>query len=546
MVGRRSPHVVILAIAFTWLAAVRAAHPVRGLGNPDIAGILYSADVILDGGLPYRDTLDLKPPGSFFLVAGVFRLVARELWAVHAAYLAWVSLAAPAIWVAGRALYGDSPRGKLASSVGVLLYCVSAGAFDLNYSQWMATPYAWAFALALVGVRTGRRVYPFAAGALVAVAYAFKHQAVVLGVMFLLLLVWGRRRGEPGAHGRALVSFTLGGLGGLLPLGIVYALGGALPDLMQGLFPIGEAARYSSVAVPVDSPFTLLFRVPHQQIRGFPLQLVASLAAVLGVVVLRRRGAEAPAAAHEAAAAPMAPQLAFYALGIVACGLGGLRFYAHYLIQCLPALALLGAHPAAWWWLAPRSLPRSKGASLLGRVHLLALLTILGVMLVQIPLRKSAIVDNYGEPSVEQAGAYIRARTEPGDTIVVWGWSGWGVYYFADRRSPSRVFKMVGQVTTYNDNSRLSRGRSLEFVAGPVADQLVADVLEKRPAFFVRAAPFFPGTRRDPLDDFAALRQVLERDYVSVEVFDKLTLYERRDRRAPELPRGRLRFGAPR
>jgi hypothetical protein len=266
------------------------------------------------------------------------------------------------------------------------------------------------------------------------------------------------------------------------------------------------------------------------------------VAAVIGVVVLRRRGPQGSVAAREAAAAPIAPQLALYALGIVACGLGGLRFYAHYLIQCLPALALLGAHPAAWWWwFAPRPLVRSTGAFVLGRVHFLAGLTILAVMLVQIPLRKAVIIDNRGEPWVEQAGTYIRERSEPGDTIVVWGWSGWGVYYFADRRSPSRVFKMIGQVTTYNDNSRLSRGHSLEFVEGPLADQLVLDVLEKRPAYFVRAAPFFPGTHRDPLEDFAALRKILKRDYVSVEVFGQLTIYERRDRRSSAKPPGRRR-----
>lgn len=61
---------VVLGVAL--LLATRAWHPIAGLGNADIAGILYEADLICDGGVPYVDTFDMKSPGSWFLFAAIF------------------------------------------------------------------------------------------------------------------------------------------------------------------------------------------------------------------------------------------------------------------------------------------------------------------------------------------------------------------------------------------------------------------------------------------------------------------------------------------
>ena len=50
-----------------------------GFHNEDAAGIVYSARLLLAGGLPLVDTLELKAPGSFFLVAGVLKVFGDTL-----------------------------------------------------------------------------------------------------------------------------------------------------------------------------------------------------------------------------------------------------------------------------------------------------------------------------------------------------------------------------------------------------------------------------------------------------------------------------------
>ena len=61
----RTRSLVVLALALVAFVATRRLHPIQGLGNADIAGILYNADMLNRGLLPYRDTVDLKPPGEW-------------------------------------------------------------------------------------------------------------------------------------------------------------------------------------------------------------------------------------------------------------------------------------------------------------------------------------------------------------------------------------------------------------------------------------------------------------------------------------------------
>ncbi len=77
LVHRRRAPLVLVFFGLLVFAATRWFHPVPGIGNPDIGGILYSADTINLGLLPYRDTVDVKQPGSFFIVAAVFRISRR-------------------------------------------------------------------------------------------------------------------------------------------------------------------------------------------------------------------------------------------------------------------------------------------------------------------------------------------------------------------------------------------------------------------------------------------------------------------------------------
>src|SRR5262245_66489940 len=66
--------------------------------NPDVAGIAYNARLFANGGLPYVDSAEIKPPGAFLLFAPFLALGGMRLvWAVAALWGAALSLATGAV-----------------------------------------------------------------------------------------------------------------------------------------------------------------------------------------------------------------------------------------------------------------------------------------------------------------------------------------------------------------------------------------------------------------------------------------------------------------
>lgn len=512
---------IVLGVAL--LLATRAWHPISGLGNADIAGILYEADRICEGQVPYVDTLDMKSPGSWFLFAAIFCgpgsawWAGRSIEAVQLAYTGWMLLAAPAIWLAAVCLYG---RG-LAAASAVSLYLLAVGCFDLNYSAWLTTPYAWAFAGLLLGLR-GRWWGHLLGGVAAALAVAIKANAFVIAPCFVVVWLWARRRGDAeewrGATLSAWPLWAAGALLGLAPLLLWYQAHGAVGPLLRGLFPLGTAGVYGAAAQAETWWVWRAWKIPLQLVAVFPLHVGLALAAFLGVWK-RREGSP-----------PVVPQCVLFGFSVIGCGVGGMRFYVHYLAQYLPALALLAAHPRAWqylrrgWGTAPW---RTRWApALLAAVCGVTALT----LLLQIPLGRAVRVDHRGNPRARLVGEYIAARTTPEDTVQVWGWAGWSVYFWADRRAPSPVFKVLGQVTDYNQNGLFSRSTATDFRPGPAADVMLAAFRTAPPAFFVRNASFFPGVKRDPLEMWPEMLEIFKKQYVLRERFGKMRVYELRSR----------------
>lgn len=515
----------LLSLGVALLLVTRACHPISGLGNADIAGILYEADIINDGGVPFRDTMDMKAPGTWFLFAAIFRWIGREIAAVQAMFTGWCLLAAPALWLGARALYGRgrADGGAMPAAAAVALYLAAIGWFDLNYSAWMTTPYAWAFACLIVALRRDAGWLHLLGGVFAAIAVMFKAQAFVLAPTFALVWLWGRWRGEPGARLSAWPLWLVGSLLGLAPLMLWYAQHGALPALIDGLFPVEIARAYGQRSQGETWWVWRAGKIPLQLVAVFPLHVALASATLLGAWLARRERAALPG--------PLAPTLIFFAMSVVGCGVGGMRFFIHYLTQYLPALALLAAHPLAWGFLRRAGERAAPGYVRLTAGALAATCSLLVVVLaVQIPLGKATRVDHRGSAQAKLAGEYIAARTKPGDTVQVWGWAAWSVYYWADRRAPSPVFKVLGQVTDYNQNGMFSRSHDADFRPGPAADTLLAALLAAPPAYFVRTVPFFPGVKQDPLDQWTTLRDFLARKYVLRTRFGKIRVYELRSR----------------
>lgn len=532
---------------------LRWAQPIQGLGNHDIAGIAYGADLLLRGELPYLDSIELKTPGSFYLVAAAWLLAGRSAAVLHGVCTLWIFLGAGALFAAAYITYQDRdhPRSRevaiRCAGLAAGIYLASSGQWDSNYTTWMMPPYAAAYAALMAGLRQDRFSAHLLAGGFAGLAYLFKNHAAVIVAVAGCAWIWARRRGEPGARAKAWLGWALGAAAALLPISTHYLAQGAWPDLIAGLFPL---AKYSDYAQRVDQTPGLVaaYRLLAQLLERFPAEFcwgLGTLGLALWVGYRQSRRSSPPAA--RVRIEPLAPTLAFLVLSISAGGLGGLRYYDHYAAQYLPGFALLAAHPALWRWASAwlrnqgtrwfrQPVPvanQPPGSASLGPVALAVLLTgaILGTQRLEQVFAGTQRVAFPAGTALEQAGRYIQDRSAPTDTLQCWGWASWPVYFWANRHAPGRLYKELGAVTRFNFNSDIlnppdpAQAR-LDWKPGPIADQLLRDFQTKPPAFLVRARPFFPGIHNDPLDESGPLAAWIAHHYRQVATFDGLDIYQ--------------------
>lgn len=563
-----------LVAGFSLFFAIRAAQPIEGLGNHDIAGIAYEADLLLRGQLPYRDSIELKTPGPFFLVAAAWALAGRSATTLNTACVLWVLLGTLAIFVAAFATYGrkgtglasgwDADVGVRCGAVASALYLASSAQFESNYSTWMMPPYAAAYAALIVALRCDRFSGHVWTGVFATLAYLCKNHGFVIGAVAVIVWGWARLRGEPGARWSAFGGWIVGAVLGALPIIVFYASHGALVELVQGVFPLDKVAAYSNSRSAIEVTWPAIVRgATFRVYELFPKEVLwaAGATMVAGVVAIWTRLSIATVGqgsrpdsrfdwlrARMISIEPVLPGLVFVLLSVVAGGLGGMRFFRHYNAQYLPALAILAAHPEPWRRLAAiaarltradgetRSIKMSRAAAwLLGVVASIFIMAggLMGAQRHYLVLTGNVSIAFDTDAAPRQVGAFISERSTANDTIHCWGWKSWSVYFWANRHAPGRLYKELGAVTEYNRNGmfdipRAVRNTRLEWKPGPAADELLEVYRTRPPAFLVRARPFFPAVTNDPLDESGELAALIGREYELVKRIGSIDIFGRR------------------
>jgi hypothetical protein len=179
------------------------------------------ARLILDGKLPYRDALDVKPPGIFYLYALTIALGGEGMqWARMADLLGlWATVFI--VWRVGKAM--ECPTAGLWGAFLFGLAYPLMGFWNTALQEGFLLPFLWGSLLAaLLGWRgAGMRGW-FLCGSCLGVVFWFKYPYVLpLGVVAIAAWMKGRRarpRGTPSL--RYLVGLTAGfllvlGLGGI-------------------------------------------------------------------------------------------------------------------------------------------------------------------------------------------------------------------------------------------------------------------------------------------------------------------------------------------
>src|SRR5437879_3053315 len=154
---------------------------------------MYSvvANEIIDGGRPYIDAIERKPPLLFWTYAAIFKVAGEFNWkALHIVALVWTLTAMAGLYVIGRELF-DRNTGLIAALFyGVFQHWWTWKNLTFDGEMLMNLPIIWAWAIALR--RSSSRLRPelFLAGALLGTAFLLKQPAAIAAVplgIYLLL-----------------------------------------------------------------------------------------------------------------------------------------------------------------------------------------------------------------------------------------------------------------------------------------------------------------------------------------------------------------------
>jgi len=443
------------------------------------------ANEIVDGGRPYVDATDRKPPLLFWTYAAVFEVAGKYNWkALHVVALVWTLGTMAGLYVISRRLF-DRDTGLITA----LLYSVfqpwaTYKNLAFNGELLMNLPVVWAWALGLRRSRSRVRPELLAAGALLCAGFLLKQPAAIAAVplgIYLLLPSYRKSRGLTRTVSIAHAA--------MLTVGFFATLGLATIILQeQGI--LREAFYWTLV-----NPSTTHVFWKH----GILLTLAfigACLPLLIGAAIAcrDRNGVWAGKSAERTAL------LGLVAASAVGAAAGG-RFYPHYYIQLIPPLALLAAPHYARLWSG-----RTQSRHWLLRP--VVTYAWLGLTVVAFSVSHWLVLALKREPS--ETGRYLSEHSTPEDRIFVWGQV--PNMYLEAKRRPACRYILTFPLTGYVFGGPIPGVDTRKWTVPGAWTTLEQDFSRHPPAYIVDLR-FDPKNAPYPVQDFPILARLLAERY---------------------------------
>jgi 4-amino-4-deoxy-L-arabinose transferase-like glycosyltransferase len=454
----------------------------------DEAAYSVVANEIVDGGRPYIDAVDRKPPLLFWTYSAVFTVAGKYNWmALHAVALVWTLGTMAGLYVIGRRLF-NRETGLIAA----LLYSVfqpwaAANNLALNGELLMNLPLVWAWAIAFGRGKSRMRPELLWAGALLCAGFLLKQPAAVAAVplgIYLLLPSYRASRGI--TKKESIIHAAMLTAGFFAVLGLV-----AVVLHQQGILREAFYWTFTNHAIPhvfwdAGVLYTLAFIGAC-----LPLVIGAAMAFRDNDGLWANKGSERIA---------LLGLLVASAVGTAA----GARFYPHYYIQLVPPLALLAAPHYPQLWCA-----RAKPRYWFFRPAVTS--AWLAITVVAFSISHWKFLAWHREPS--ETARYLTEHSAPNDRVFVWGRSAAEVYLHA-RRRPACRYILTFPLTGFVFGGELPGVDTRNRIVPGAWDKLEKDFRKHPPVFIVDL--YSNPDAQYPVRDFPVLAGLLAQRYQAV------------------------------
>ena len=439
------------------------------------------AQGILKGQVPYRDLFDNKPPLVYLWYALSFALFGEGVEAPRIVASVMLSITTLALFAQARLLFS---RGV--AYIAAAFFAASTGvpflALHANTEAYMLLPLVTSVATFTVGINSGKLRWFAVAGLLGALAMGTKQVAMWnLLALAIVALYWRWRSDATGWDRFApLVALVAGSALGLAVIATPFYVMGALDDLVYANFSYNWL--YVGFLTWGERLIDMGSGLAFVSVAAAPL-LAGAIFGLLTILRRSKRTTDYLIIGWAAASA----------IGVASGG----RFFPHYFLHLVPAMALL-AGIVIYDRLARRDLQMtSRPAIVFGLLLVVISLTTNAVLYVapkpaERRVAETIFVQKEWEEASKTIGLYIQERTSPDETIFNFGREP-QIYFYADRQPAAQFF--YDWAYQY-DETTLER---------------TVEVLRlERPAYIIDSVQpplFLPGPRP------ASLKRLLDDDY---------------------------------
>lgn len=456
------------------------------------------AHTLLDGGLPYRDSLDTKPPLIYLFFAAIFSVFGKyNMAAVHAVTILWSWLTALVLWKIGSSLNRER-AGRWAALFFVVFSTTYLPKFiSTSITAVMALPLALSV---LFWVQSERKFFKFLSGIMTALAFLLKYQG---GIQLVVFFVWGWlevfRKKQTFRRGAADYLIYLAGFFIPVALTILWLNHlGVWSDFVEWSF---KGSKHYLAAGNATIPF-----FKNLVLRG-GLFVLSTL--LLWVLVIR--------AFRKEAVFGLIP--VWFLLSLVPVMTGG-RFYGHYFIQMLPPLCLLagfgmdGVDLKRWtkWTAAGLAVPAIVFLAL--RVDF---------------ERTDRLFPDDSLFEQQRIGTWIKNHSEPQETLLVWGYAT-AIYFHAERKATSR-FLWMDLLTGKVPGSQKANDPAFDtsaFVRPEAWAAFWEDMKKNPPTYFVDTSPCnIHNYAKYPITAYSDLVRFVGENYHPWQMIERCTIYKK-------------------
>ncbi|GAM10541.1 undecaprenyl phosphate-alpha-4-amino-4-deoxy-L-arabinose arabinosyl transferase [Geobacter sp. OR-1] len=482
---KREAIILFLIIGFSF--ALRMAFLHEPLQR-DEGHYAYIGQEILRGNVPYRDAIEIKPPGAFYIYAAGMAVFGETAVAIRMFTALYAMFTVLAVYLTTRQVWGNKAGLWAAFICGLTSSGPLVEGSSSNTEVFMVLPMTAGIYFFLRNAATGRPVYLAASGMAAGLAMVIKPVALpqVL-ILFAFLFFLPKSRGSMKGMLVNVGSF-------ILPIVVLaavtlgyFASKGALDDLLWWTIKFPFNYRDSGIyGPPIGKAFE---RIAPE----FALPLAASLPTAVWIVLKRPGYKEL--------------LMMVLTLGAVAGVYLPGKFFPHYFIILIPQLAILAGGGIASVF-AMDNVRHPAVVVLIIAVLSYSIMKEYRFYLFYPPEKISEL--KFGKQFVEavELAEYIKNRTVPADYLFQWGLEP-ELYFLSTRRSPTRYIASV--LPAWSEHPQRA-----------VLEVLTA-IQQKRPKYLVYQPDWADWEGQEEIE------YVIDHDYVLEEQMADCYVYRRKD-----------------